>query len=245
MTAASDLNALSVCLPVLLGRAAVLARQSGGQSEGSPAERVQALLGAATRAMRKLATMRTGHYRCVLALLATYVYHGHTATLWALDLALALRNADAQRVALRSLANVRAGSGPDTHALTTEGAELIATAEQHYAEADETPSGGQWLEGDLAAVTLALSELVAHRSSVAVELAGERAAAKIPVDGPRRRCYLPDLCARQIHPTRKSGMMRWPSKCVGRDGVSAASGLGVPVGWVDRAVCGRGVRVCR
>lgn len=169
MTAASDLHALAICLPVLLGRASPIARTiaGSGQGEDSPAERVQALLGAATRAQRKLATLRSTHYREVLALLATHVYGGDGPT-WPETLSLALRNPDAQHTALRSLVAVRKGSGPDARSLGDAGRRLIADGEQLYADAEETPSGGEWLAGDLAAVMRALQALAEHRAKAAV-----------------------------------------------------------------------------
>lgn len=211
MSCTSDLAALARCLPVLLGRASPLNRTiaGSGQGEGSPAERVQPWLGAAMRAQRKLASMRSEHYRAVLALLGTYVYQGNGAQ-WPMTLSLALRNADAQHSALRSILATRAGSGPDAHSLTVEGQQLLADGERLYAEAEELPSGGEWLAGDLEALTRALGDLTAHRGRVASELAAE------PMKRPKRavapRCVA-DACRVADGPRDRNSCERCRPTC--------------------------------
>lgn len=159
-SAPRDLDALARVLPVLTGSASPLVRIPGGQSEGSPAERVQGLLGPALRAASRLAWIRQAHPRECLALLATYVHAGpelRASSDWPESLELALRPRTERVAALASAA--RAGAGPRTHGAKSEGIALLARAEALYAEAEEQPSDGRWLTDDLDTVGALLAEL--------------------------------------------------------------------------------------
>lgn len=167
-SAARDLEALAQCLTALLGSASPIVKLPGGQSEGSPAERVQGLLGAALRAASRLAWLRQTRPREVLCLLATYVHAGpgrRGQADWPESVSLSLRSRPERVAALASAA--RAGAGPRAHAARTEGIALLAHAEALYAGAEEQPTDGRWLERDLDFVSRSLRALAKERHAVA------------------------------------------------------------------------------
>lgn len=197
--AVRDLKALRICAPVIFGRASPIARTiaGSGQGECAPAERVEELLPAAHRALRKLAGMRASNNRYAAALIATHVFECSVTLLWPLELALMLRDSAVRKSALKSLAGVRTGAGPDTASLTAEGLFCIAEAERLYEEADERASTGHWWANDCDAVTRALHELGEQRSQVTREIATAKAGPR-PTPTPAPEPRKPTLCGKFV-----------------------------------------------
>lgn len=182
-TVTFDLHALRECAPVIFGRASPIARTiaGSGQSEGSPAERVEHLLTPAFRARDKLAAMRQHHLPLVRVLIATHVLHGSEQTQWPMELHLILSDDKARKASLRSLATTRAGAGPDAHSLTRQGQQTILEAEQVYMEIREVATDGAWWSGECDAVTRAVRELAKARMEIAQEIAAKKAGLKAVV----------------------------------------------------------------
>jgi hypothetical protein len=172
-SAARDLDALARVLPVLDGSAMPLLRIPGGQQDGSPAERVQPLLGPALRAVHRLAWLREhGRYEHVLVLLATHCYAGETRRdrSWPDTVRLALLPREL-RVRTMAAAPVAAApsKGPDAAAARTAGARLLAEAEDAYRDAGELGSDGRWLAEDLDAVSRLITAVEADRLALAAK----------------------------------------------------------------------------
>lgn len=182
-SAARDLDALARVLPVLDGSAMPLIRIPGGQQDGSPAERVQPLLGPALRGLRRLAWLREhGRYEHVLVLLATYCYAGETRRdrAWPDTVRLALLPREL-RVRTMAAPPVTAPSkGPDAASARTAGGQLLAEAEDAYTEADELGSDGRWLAEDLDEVSRLIEAVEADQRAVAAARRKGPAPARAP-----------------------------------------------------------------
>jgi len=220
---AADLEALALCLTALTGSASPIAKIPGGQSEGSPAERVQGLLGAALRAQRRLAWMRQTHPREVLALLATYVHAGAELR----RLGPWLETVDLALVVTAS----RPGSGPDARAARAGGVALLARAEAMYDQAEEQPTDGRWLPEDLDAVSRAIEQLAAGARSVARGRRRGQRPVLAPRECPSVELLAEDLCAARSRGGRVFGRAALTARCQGRrvPGVCARTAL-----WVVR-----------
>jgi hypothetical protein len=223
-SAARDLEALATVLPVLEGRALPVVRIPGGQGSGSPAERVQAQLGPALRAVRRLAWLREhGRYQHVLVLLATYCYAGETrrAHGWAETVRLALLPRELRVKQLAAPATQ--GKGPDARQTQTAGARLLVEAEGAYREAGELGSDGRWLAEDLADVSRLMAQTEADQRAVAGAKRGVKRAPgrATPV------CATPAAPERELCARRETGARVNARGCDGRcDGRAAGARCG-------------------
>lgn len=147
---ALDCEALVQCMPALFGHAMPLLRISGGQSEGSPAERAQPHLRRALRALYRLAWLREHDPRSATVLLAWYVSYGEEGR--------------TERLLARLTAMVGTPAaqtprrGPDAAAARRGGSLVLATAERAYAEAEELACDARWLSSDMEALRTALAD---------------------------------------------------------------------------------------
>jgi hypothetical protein len=146
---ALDCEALVRCLPALFGHAMPLLRISGGQSEGSPAERAQPHLRRALRALYRLAWLREHDPRSATVLLAWYVSYGEEGRTERLL---------ARLTAMVGTPAAQTRRGPDAAAARRGGSSVLATAERAYAEADELACDARWLSSDLEALRSALAD---------------------------------------------------------------------------------------